>query len=298
MKILIIANPISGGGKGKENANKLALLLSKKGHKAELYFTGNTGGAKRRVEKIGTEFDCLVVVGGDGTVNEVVNGIPKIGLPPIIPYPQGTANILAKEMNIPENPEQVVEIIEKFKTRRMDLGKITYSQEGKPQLNKNFILTASSGFDAMVTEEVKKLRTGKLGYWGYLMPIINLLKRYRIPELQVTVDGAEPVQGAMVLVSNVKNYGGLFSITDKAECDSGHFDICVLQKGSIPALASYTTSAFMKNVSTRKDIVYLTGREIKIDSSKPVAVEVDGDYLCKTPVEIKIEPGAVSVVIN
>jgi len=172
--------------------------------------------------------------------------------------------------------------------RRLDMGLLG---------ERRFLLVASAGFDAMVTNEVRRRRGGTLGYFGYLVPILRALKRYHPPELKVTVDGGDPISGAFVVVSNTRNYGGIFSFADRARCDSGHLDVCVFPRGTLSALIWYYLAAFRGWVSTRTDVRYLTGIRIRIESREPVAVQVDGDPAGDTPVDIQLLPGAVPVLV-
>ncbi len=121
--------------------------------------------------------------------------------------------------------------------------------------------------------------------------------RYRAPELKVTGDGQEPLKGALVVVSNVRNYGGVFTVADQASCDSGYLDICIFLRGTIPALLYYALAAFRGRVSTLTEVTYLTGRRIQIESEQPVAVEVDGDYFGTTPVVIELKPACVPLLV-
>ncbi len=278
MKITVIGNPVSGGGKTETNVERLAKILKLQGHPVEIFFTQAAGDARSKASRIEPESGIVVVAGGDGTLNEVLNGMADPSRNPIALLPTGNANVLARELGLPYTPEGIAEVIDRGIVRRLDMGLLG---------DRRFLLLVSSGFDAMVTENIQRTRSGPLGYRGYLLPILRVLASYRAPKLKITVDGQEVLIGAFVVVSNVRNYGGIFKIADQACCDSGRLDICVFPRGSIPALFRYALYALRGRVSTLAEVAYLNGSTIRIGSDKPVAVEVDGDYFGTTPVVIE-----------
>ena len=147
-----------------------------------------------------------------------------------------------------------------------------------------------------MVERIQRGRKG-LGYSGYVRPVLGVLAHYRAPEIRITVDGREGLKGALVVVSNVRNYGGIFSIADRARSDSGHLDVCIFPRGTIPALCRYAFSALRGKVSSLPEVVYLTGKRVHLDSEEPVAVEVDGDYFGTTPVVIDLKPACVPILV-
>jgi YegS/Rv2252/BmrU family lipid kinase len=230
----------------------------------------------------------IVVAGGDGTLNEVLNGLSDPSRIPIALLPLGTANILAHELALPSKPGAVAEAIERGHVRRVDMGLVG---------GHRFLMLVSAGLDAMITEEVGRRRGKKLGYWGYALPILKTLFRYRSPELRVTAGDREAFKGGLVVVSNTRNYGGIFTIADRACCDSGHLDVCIFPKGTIPALIWYCLAALGGRLSRGTNVIYLTGQRVRIESSKPVAVQVDGDPFGTTPVVVDFVPSAVPIIV-
>ncbi|MDH7499748.1 MAG: diacylglycerol kinase family lipid kinase [candidate division NC10 bacterium] len=287
-KILLIGNPAAGGGRAMRTMADLPERLRQRGHRVETFLTRSAGDAGRRARDMEGDVDALVIVGGDGTINEILNGLADPSRIPIAHLPTGTASILGRELGLPRRTKDLVRLLESGHLRQLDMGLLD---------GRRFLMVASAGFDAMVTEEVGKRRGGTLGYLGYLSPILRVLSRYHPPELQVTIDGAEPALGALVVVSNTRNYGGIFSFADRARCDSGHLDVCIFPRGSLPALIWYYLAAFCGWVSKRTDVRYLTGTRIKIESKDPVAVQVDGDYAGTTPAEIQLLPALVPVLV-
>lgn len=289
MNLTLIANPAAGRGKADRKIEALARILERRGHRVELYMTRAPGDAIRRAGRVEPATAAIVVAGGDGTLNEVLNGVADPSQIPIALLPVGTANILAHELGLPDEPEEVARILDRGIIRKLDMGLAG---------ERRFLLLVSAGFDAMVAERIQRGRRGPLGYHGYLLPILQVLARHRPPELSIAIDGQGTLKGALVVVSNVKNYGGIFTVADRARCDSGHLDVCVFPRGTMPALLRYAFAALRGKVSALPDVTYLTAKRIRIESAEAIAVEVDGDYFGTTPVVIDLKPACVPILVS
>ena len=288
MKILIIANPAAGKHTSGDKIQSLSRILTSKGCEVETFITTKPGHARQRLRHISQNIECVVTVGGDGTLNEVLNGLPDPDRIPICIFPTGTANVMAKELSLSDNPSLCAQIILNKKTRYLDMGLIG---------TRRFLLFVSVGFDAHVTKEVMYSKSRLTGYRRYLIPVITTVYRYKAPRLSTTIDNKPSITGGFVLVSNTRNYGGIFTITDKAECDSRYFDMCIVPDGNIPTLIRFFLYALVGKVSKITKISFLTGKEIEITSSEPVAVQVDGDYFGTTPIRIQLSSTQVPVMV-
>ena len=287
-KVLLIGNPIAGRGRSEQLIREFVELLERKGYQIETFFTESAGDANRRARQIEPNVGMLVVAGGDGTLNEVLNGLPNPSLIPMALLPTGTANILAHDLALPNQPVAVAQAVEEGCVRWLDM-----CLAG----DRRFLMLVSAGLDAMVTEEVRRRRGRALGYCGYFLPVLKVLSRYNAPSLRVTVDEYESLQGGFVLVSNTRNYGGIFTFADRARCDSGHLDVCVFPKGSFPYLVWYYLAALRGRVSRETNVTYLTGRRVRIESEEPVPVQVDGDPYGTTPILVELVPSAIPMVV-
>ena len=115
--------------------------------------------------------------------------------------------------------------------------------------------------------------------------------------ITVEIDGRPAVEGQMVIVSNTRNYGGLFTLADRARCDSGHLDVCVVRDGSIGGLLSAGISGLTGGLSRREDVAYLTGQRIRVRADAAIPYEVDGDFAGDTPIDIELRPAHVPIVV-
>ncbi len=282
MKVLLIANPISGGRRAADRVRQLVRVLEERGHAVEVYETRAAGDATRRTAEAGSDFDRLLVAGGDGTLNEVLNGLPDPCADPLALFALGTANIVGRELGLPRDPRGMAELVETGRARRIDMGLVD---------GRRFLSVVSCGFDALVTRQVAESRSGSLGFRGYLGPILRSVRSYRPPRLEVRIDGGPPLGGELAGAFNLRNYGGLFSIADRAAADSGVLDVCVFPRARVPDLLRIAAAGLRGRVSRLPGVVYRTGRRIEIRSAEPAPVEVDGDYWKETPVSIEVVPG-------
>jgi diacylglycerol kinase (ATP) len=287
-KILIVANPISGRGSASRLIDKVCKLLEERNFSYEVVMTAEHGETQRRLSGLRSRFKRIVIIGGDGTVNATINALQQPISSPLAVLPAGTANMLAHELNLPSDPAEFVELL--------DNGMVRYLDVGVAQ-NRLFMLLLSAGFDAMVTKELSDSRDDILGYRGYLLPILKVLSKYKVPELRVSVDG-KPHAGSLALVFHSRNYGGIFSVSQSAELDSGRFEVCILKSGAIPNMLRYSIAALVKRLADLPDVEYTSGSSIRIESDEPVAVEIDGDYFGTTPVSVEVARSAVPVMVT
>jgi diacylglycerol kinase (ATP) len=288
MNVLIIGNPAAGTGKAKQSSNRLSNILERNGHQVDLFLSRKPGDALERVSSITPDVERIVIVGGDGSVNEALNGLKDPSKVPILHMGCGTANMLAKELGIPKTASGVARLLETGGISRIDMGVAS---------GRRFLMVASVGFDSFVTRYVKETRSQKMGYLGYIRPIIKSFFAYWPNNLKVFVDGAEPVIGQMVMVLKLRCYGGIFVFADDARLDSGLFHIRVFPDGSKPALFKYFVGGITRSISRLPEVITLTGKHVRIEADHATPVQLDGDHYGWTPLEMQIFPQLVPVVV-
>jgi YegS/Rv2252/BmrU family lipid kinase len=287
VRILVIGNPAAGAGRARRRAEALVRLLEERGHEVEWFLTAKPGDARRRAAEREGEVDCIVVAGGDGTLNEVLNGLADPRGTPLVPMALGTANMLARELAIPRAPAALAALIDAHPLRRIDMGRID---------GMRFLGVVGVGFDAMVTEAVRRRRHGRLGFRGYVLPILRTLARYRPPRLAVRLDGGAPIECGFAVVGNLHCYGGIMRVPADARCDSGHLDVCLFRRARRVDLVRYVWPAFRGTLASLPQVVARPATRIEIDADEAVPVEVDGDAWGTTPIRIEVEPRAVPIV--
>ncbi len=289
MRVQLIANPIAGGGAGADSAERVAAMLRGRGHRVECHFTRGAGDAQRLAAAAESACDCLFVVGGDGTLNEVLNGLEDPSRVPLALLAVGTANMLARDLDLPSEPGAAAALVESETTRSVDLARI-----GKHR----FFGNVGVGFDAAVVADIARRRAGTLGFRAYLAPIFRVLSRYREPLLEVRMDGGAPRLAGWVVVSNLSNYGGLFTFSPEARCDSGHLEVCVFTRARRRDLVRAAAASRRGRLEALPGVSYHSARRIVVTSGEPVPVQVDGDAWGTTPVELAIEPSPVRILVS
>ncbi len=288
MKILVIGNPIAGTGQAERRIKLFSRALEQHGHDVHVFMSKQYGEALEKAGNVGSDVDRIVVAGGDGTVNEVINGLADPSRIPILHLPTGTANQLARSLDLPFDPHQLVNILEHGSIRRIDMGLVG---------NHRFLLLVSSGFDARVAAEVKKSRNDTLGYTGYVVPILRAWANHQPHELNVIIDNQQTICGFNVMVLKVRQYGGVFVFAEEARLDSGYFEVCVFQQGSVPWMSLYAFAGLVGKAAELPGMIRARARMVRIESEQPVPVEIDGDHYGMTPVDIQLQPSVVPVVV-
>ena len=289
MKVLIVGNPIASGGDARRRIGVLSAQLEARGHTVRSCITRFAGDAKHCLSGLKHPYDRIVIVGGDGTFNEALNGLPEKFYCPLLHLPTGNANLLAKDLDLPPTPEGAVRLIERGRVTMADVAAMN---------GKKFIMVAGAGFDARVTEEMGKVRRGKVSNLSYLLPMWRAMKTASSARLLVETDGNQRAAGAAVLICNVRTYAGICEIAWKAGVDTGCLDIVVLPGEGLWPLITYLAAARFSRITRLKGVVYLKARKVRISSPVPIPIQVDGDFTGRHPeVRIDLAPNSLPLVV-
>ena len=248
--------------------------------------------ARRAVEQVR---QLVIVCGGDGTVNEVVNGLACSQVPMAV-LPAGTANVLAKELSLPWNLPRAAELIARAPYRRIALGlAIPEKSSGEPRY---FLSLAGGGPDGTLVAAVRpeiKLQAGILAYWqeGF-----RQLTRYDFPRFRTTTNG-HTIDATLVVVGRTKNYGGPFKITTEADLMKPQFELAFVTTRSAWRYIAYLPLLWAGHLRGAKHVQFHKAtslRCIAIDSSH-VLIQVDGEPAGRLPAEFRIVPDALTLAM-
>ena len=284
--IAIARNPTSGSGAGRRELLHLISRLRERGYLVRMY--------KSR-EKLRDELDCperrenlkcLIGAGGDGTIAGLINAYP--GLPVAI-LPMGTENLFAKHIGITRSGKRLADVVIDGNVEEFDLGEVN---------GRKFFLMVSAGFDADVVHRLDAIRTGNISKASYLQPIWNSWRKYRYPELRVTVDeGDEVYCGSLALISNLPCYAMQLPFAKTAHPDDGLLDLRLFRKGSRISTISYLASVATGQHEKRDDVLCLRGRHFRLESDRPIPLQADGDPSGTTPATIEISTSRALFVV-
>lgn len=281
-KTAVILNPAARG----ERAQRLQASLEKLTHSAVLRSTARCGDAEllaRNAVKEG--FRTIVAAGGDGTVNEVVNGIAgtdaALGLLPL-----GTMNVFATELGLPAGDlGRCWQIIQEARVRRVDL----------PSANgKHFVQLAGVGFDAQVVKETSRTFKRSFGPLSYLVSAAQIAARTP-PRLQIDSENALTEEGSFVLVGNGRLYGGPFPFFKQAMLDDGLLDVLVFKRLNYIEIVRYMQDVIFSSQITSPEVEYFQTKSLRVSSEGAVPVEVDGELIGNCPVQFKIRERSLRV---
>jgi YegS/Rv2252/BmrU family lipid kinase len=301
---LVLVNPNAGRRRGLLDWEKISGHLN---HYNLLYtpvFTERPGHATEIVTKAVEQegFRRIVVVGGDGTMNEVVNGVfgqkrfkttdITLGMITV-----GTGNDWGRMFGIPANYEEAVKILTLNQTFIQDAGMVRYCNEDVPG-NRYFVNIAGMGFDAEVTRKSNRLKEkGRGGVFLYFMNILTSLLNYRHVEALISVDGLDVVNKIFSMNVGICRYsGGGMIQAPNAVPDDGLFDLTVIRKLSKPNVILSLKRLYNGTIHLHPKVDSYTGKSIRVESRDMIRLETDGETLGHTPIEFSIIPRSVKVL--
>jgi diacylglycerol kinase (ATP) len=299
---LLIHNPNAGnGGNGRRRLlDQARQILASGGIEAELAETTGPGHATEIAEQAVRDHRQLVIAcGGDGTLNEVVNGLANYSnghRVPLALLPGGTANILAKELDLPWDIPRAARRLIHGEVREIALGLATPAEQ--PGRKRYFLSVAGGGPDGMIVYSVDlglKARVGILAYWWQGA---REVLRYTFPRFRVRT-GDRELEATLVVVGRTKNYGGPFKITDQADLFEDRFEVMALTTQSGLRYLSYLPTLWMGNLRREEGVHFWKAEALVCEplDSSPVYAQVDGEPLARLPIEFSIVPRALKLLV-
>lgn len=286
MRIKLIANPTSGGN-ARHRIDQAVSFLTKKGAEVDVVLTSARGDARLAAAKsVDLGVDRIVAAGGDGTLNEVVNGIYPSRLP-IAFLPMGTVNVFALETGIPLGVEQACQLALHGFPKAVSLGRVN---------DDVFLLMVSVGWDA---EAVCRLRPGLKKVFGRMAYGISALEALlvRTPtKLEVSFADGTKETGFGVIASNCRYYGGRFVVTPNASIFNDSLEVCILQRPGRMGLLAFAARLVMRAQLRPTQALFRTAQSLAVEGEH-IQVQVDGDPAGVTPVKMESLPNAVRIVL-
>jgi len=284
---LLIVNPIAGRGKGERTLPELENGLREAGIDTQVAVTAQAGDAREAAGALAGAHDAVICVGGDGTLNEVINGVPPDC--PVAQFPIGTGNVLAKELGLPRRIAPFCQMVRAGRQKAIDLGAAN---------GQKFASFAGIGFGAAVTEAMATARSGAIHMWRYAGLILRGFAAGRFPRIEVSVDGGVPVVAAgFALISSVRSYGGPICIAPQARHDDGMFDLCILPKGSRFQYLRALTAFLLGCARGCSGAQYFRGRTFHAASAQRAPYQLDGDATGVLPVTVEVLDERLPVIV-
>jgi len=280
LKAELIVNLTAGGGKPHKHLNTVLKYLKENGLNFKMCTTSHQGEAVELAQKAADNgAELIVSVGGDGTVNEIVNGIIKSkNDPPLGIIPLGWANDFIKSTNIPSDIIEACKILIKGKIKKIDVGVIN------DQIY--FANLCGIGFDAEVAHLANQIKNthpnwNTLGAFIYVFATVKkLLSPFSYHNVKIKFDGKEIHSKILfIAIGNGKFYGGRFKITPEAILDDGLLEICLVEEMGRFKYLSIIPKVFKGTHASIKGINFYRAKEVLIQSSEPILAQVSGEVI-------------------
>ena len=298
MKALLIHNPAAGPWDVRRALKRIRSQLGRRGWSVDFKQTMGSGDAKTMAQSAAQAgYGTVIVAGGDGTVNEVVNGLvgtqTAMGVLPV-----GTGNLWAKQLRIaintvtnPLRHHEAVDNLTKATVRSIDVGQIN---------DQYFLCWAGIGLDAKVTTEMEpRPRHAKhLGALSYIVAALMIARDFKGVRSRVYLDG-HVVRGRtiLILVSNIQQYGGLLHVSQQARIDDGLLDVFVFKGLGFSYALRHTMTMLSRRCLQDPKIVHRQARHIQVLTQWAIPAQVDGDSIGTTPVTLNVVPQALRVLV-
>lgn len=287
-RVLAIVNPAAGNGTGAKIAARLVTELADTGFSVDVVTTPGPGEAARLASgAVEDGYERVIAVGGDGTANEVANGLVgtdiALGL-----YPIGSGNDFARALGYPRKRSKVATFLRTARERRIDVGEVN---------GRVFLNAAGVGIDGHVAERVIASSRVVGPTLGYLVGSMVSIATYRPPEMRVRIDGVSRTgKHLMVIAANGTHFGSGMRVAPDAKLDDGLLDIVVggdlSRWSSLVALAKLYRGT---HVDGRTILAFkATSLEVHFDSPQPM--EADGEASRTSGVKIRVRPRALTVL--
>jgi diacylglycerol kinase (ATP) len=293
LKTYVVQNPVSGQVEGDTVREQIIKVMDENQIPYEIYET--TGKEKlQKVVKAAIDkgFQQFIAVGGDGTVAGVASGLINTGIPLVI-LPSGTANALARELQIPIGIEQSANWwVSNRQIRRIDAMQIG---------DRYFLLNVSVGVSAGIMKDTDREEINKLGVFAFLRQALKRKSNLPAYRFQVSIDGAiNYMRATELFIANSGTLLGLkaLQLDPKADLDTGRLSVCYARLGSLFDYVKIALKLIAAPTEEKKELNCTDAlKEIRIHANQPVPVQGDGEQVGTTPVTITLVPRALQIVV-
>ncbi|MGC9521614.1 MAG: diacylglycerol/lipid kinase family protein [Anaerolineae bacterium] len=296
-KTTLIYNPTAGPWDVTRPLKRLAAYLGKAGWQAELVQTTRQGDAMRHAREAAAQgVDLVLIAGGDGTINEAVNGLcnsdTTLGI-----VPAGTGNILAHQLRMPVLSavapmiKEIGDTVLASRVQRVDVGTVN---------DRRFISWAGLGLDAEIAAQMepRPRHIKRLSILPYIIAGFTVASDYRgVRSSFLIEDRAFRTRTLMAVASNIQLYAAFLQIAPQARMDDGLLDIFVFKGLGLSYALKYLMQSFSGRHLASPDVMHVLASKMQVETSPPVAVHLDGDPYGCTPATLSIEPAALKLLV-
>jgi diacylglycerol kinase (ATP) len=290
-KYKLIANPAAGRGRSRELVARIVEIFTSRRAAFDLDYTRGPGDAARIARESAGEFDVIVVIGGDGSINDIIPGMLFSPWPLGI-IPAGSGNDFIKSLNISSRLENAVDTVLRGEAKVIDVGRIN---------GRFFANGVGMGFDAAVNRESYAVNNSKRGLLLYVWALARTLGKYDPVALKITMNGETFARDTFMLtVGNGTTVGGGFKLTPHAMIDDALLDVTIVRPLTLPVLLWHLPKVFLGAIDGVKYATLHRTDRLVVETNGPVPVHLDGEIYPgdENRFEIEIIPRALRVIGN
>ena len=285
-RFLIIHNPIAGRRR-RGLLRAVMRELESRGCTVSERVTGTAGdGAILARDASPNDFDMVVAAGGDGTINEVVNGLEGSDVPFGL-IPVGTANVLSTEIGLRSDAQHIVATLMEGPLQKIYPGRLN---------DRRFLLMAGTGLDAETVKTVNPSLKRLWGHGAYLWSAFRCWLRHRPPDLRVVLDG-QATRSSWVVVAKGRHYAGRFVFAPDGNLSNPGFQVCLLDGAGRWDLLRYGMGLLLGRLTRCPGVRIVPATTVSISGPGGVPVQVDGEYAGETPLEITMDREGMMLAI-
>lgn len=301
-----VINPASANGSTARKWPEIRRMLESRGVPCETRLTNGPGQAMaiaRRALQEGVT--RLIAVGGDGTINEIINGFMS-GDKPVNPdaslgiIPRGTGCDFIRTLGIPHDVRQAVGVIAAGRERAIDLGRASFVNRAGAEEVRYFGNIAEVGLGGAVVERVNRTSKALGGFASFLIGTVVTFWKYRNKRVAVTLDDQPPreMRACNVVVANCQYFGGGMRILPMAQPDDGLLDVLLMKDLTRPELYANILKVYQGNHLDHPKLEALRARRVRVEAlDEPVKLEIDGEEAGLAPAEFSLLPRTLKVLV-
>lgn len=296
---VLISNPLAGvrSGRRSRQVQEAVAALRSAGIAVELRATSGPGDGRQLArEAVKTGCDLVIVCGGDGTINEVLNGLAPSNVPLAV-LPGGTANIVAKELGLPGNIVKAARQLPSWLPCRIPLGRATWEESGSVG-QRLFIAVAGVGFDARIISQLDLGKKLRLGVVAYCSEAVRQVFRYSFPNFEISIDGST-VSATFAVIQRSRRYAGWLRLAQPHSIVEPDFSCCVFEGSGAGRYIRYAMGILTRSHQRLPDVSFRNGSNIHCVSDRTedsIFFEVDGEWAGQIPVTFDTVPDALTLM--
>lgn len=291
-KNLIIFNAQAGKSDNNEIAKKAKAVLERHGQTAVLKATDSESDAIHAAATATNQYDRLITIGGDGSINTACAGFLQAGKAiPLGIIPGGTVNNFARALKIPLNVDQAIHNLASGMPKLVDLATVG---------DQPMVSSLTLGKLADISRDVKQSEKRRFGPIIYLFKGVKALFKDRSYKLRITANGKTRVLKAQILlITTTNSVGGNVAFNPDATYDDDLLHVFILKRFTLPKIITYGTFFLTGNLKRARGVIYLKCREIQIEnlSAQKVETRIDGDPAMKLPITVKVKPNFLRIIL-